>query len=75
MTAYEVASRFNNVRVCRGRESFKASCPCHNDKAPSLSISAGKRGGVVLHCFAGCKTADIMSAAGLSWADIMPERS
>lgn len=34
-------------------------CPCHDDRAASLSLTVGPKGGIVLNCFAGCKWQDI----------------
>lgn len=36
-------------------------CPAHQDRTPSLSIRAG-RSRLLLHCFAGCDTSDILRA-------------
>jgi len=30
---------------------------------------------VLVHCFAGCAAADVLTAVGLGWKDIMPPRS
>lgn len=49
-------------------------CPCHNDKKASLTVSIGDNGGIVFFCHAGCRTEDILSAIGLTFADISPER-
>jgi len=38
-----------------------ARCPAHDDRRPSLSISAGYST-VLLHCFAGCAFADVIRA-------------
>ena len=46
-------------------KSFKALCPAHGDKAPSLSVKEGGDGRVLLHCFAGCGIEDIVAAMGL----------
>ena len=34
-------------------------CPAHNDSSPSLSVRVGDTS-LLLHCFAGCETADVM---------------
>jgi putative DNA primase/helicase len=47
-------------------------CPAHKDEQASLSITEGKDGKVLMHCFAGCKTESIVEAMGLKMADIMP---
>lgn len=51
-----------------------ALCPCHADRKQSLKVSVGDKGGIVLHCHAGCDTGDILRAAGLTVQDVMPER-
>jgi hypothetical protein len=36
-------------------------CPCHDDRIPSLSVRVGERS-LLLKCFAGCNTIDILRA-------------
>jgi putative DNA primase/helicase len=38
-------------------------CPAHDDRTPSLSVRVGRRR-LLLHCFAGCRAADIIRALG-----------
>lgn len=52
---------------------WQALCPAHADQNPSLSISEGKGGRVLLKCHAGCDTKDIVAALNLRMADLMPE--
>ena len=54
------------------QHDFTARCPAHDDASPSLSIGVGADGRALLHCFAGCVTADILSALGLTWPDLFP---
>ena len=35
---------------------WAALCPAHDDSSPSLAISEGDDGRVLLHCHAGCDT-------------------
>ena len=37
-------------------------CPAHEDDNPSLSISEGEDGELLLNCFAGCEFEDILDA-------------
>ena len=37
-------------------------CPAHQDAKPSLSVGVGRDGRVLLHCFGGCTTADVLAA-------------
>ena len=39
-----------------------ARCPLHDDQTPSLSISAGRDGKVLVHCHAGCNQRDVYIA-------------
>lgn len=41
-------------------------CPAHQDRSPSLSISEGEDGKILLHCFAGCSFDEILGSAGLA---------
>lgn len=58
---------------CIGENQYVAKCPCHNDKKASLSI--GKENGkILLHCFAGCETLDIVNSMGLTMKDLFIEK-
>ena len=57
-----------------GHGKFIACCPAHDDRSPSLAIKEEDDGRVLLHCFAGCETEDVLSALGLAFSDVMPER-
>ena len=70
MTAREFLARLDHVRTVRG--GWQARCPAHEDENPSLSIS-GRDGRVLLNCFAGCQTSAILSALGLTMADLFTE--
>jgi putative DNA primase/helicase len=39
-----------------------ACCPAHEDREPSLSISDGKNGKLLVHCHAGCDQRDVIAA-------------
>lgn len=52
---------------------YVAKCPAHDDGSPSLSVrDLGDR--VLIHCFAGCEPGEVMTAAGLSLADLFVQR-
>jgi hypothetical protein len=53
-------------------KGYKALCPSHADFAPSLLITPGDNGGVVMQCKAGCKTEDVLDKLGLTFADLAP---
>jgi Protein of unknown function (DUF3987)/Toprim-like len=55
-----------------GQGGQLARCPTHEDRSPSLSISVGEDERVLVHCFAGCLTEDIVEALGLEVRDLFP---
>jgi putative DNA primase/helicase len=59
----------------RSGEGWKAKCPAHDDRVPSLSIKEGSDGRVLLHCHAGCSIDDILRALGLTLRDLFPAGS
>ena len=62
-------SRLTKVtRVGSGK--YKACCPAHEDKNPSMAIKVGPNGQVVFHCFAGCTPLDVVGAIGLQFSDL-----
>lgn len=56
--------------VTRAGKSYKALCPAHGDKSPSLSLKEGDDGRVLIHCFAGCLIEDVVAAIGMSMSDL-----
>jgi hypothetical protein len=68
----QVLSALDRVKP-NGSNKWMACCPAHNDRSPSLSITEADGGKVLLHCFAGCDTRDVVSAMGLQMADLYPE--
>ena len=73
MSIDTLISRLDGVKKT-GSGRHLARCPAHDDRSPSLSIKDGGDGRVLLHCFAGCETEDVLSAVGLTFSDVMPER-
>lgn len=59
--------------VARSGNSFKALCPVHGDKTPSLSVKEGDDGRVLLHCFSGCRVEEIIAAMGLNMSDLFAD--
>jgi len=49
------------VKALGGRNGL-ARCPSHDDRTPSLSISDGEGGGILVHCHAGCSQAAVIDA-------------
>jgi hypothetical protein len=68
-----ILERLEGVRT--HGDKYAALCPIHDDKEPSLSVAEGEDGKVLLHCFAGCKTTDIVAALRLRMSDLSPVES
>ena len=66
-------SRLQKVRKT-GTTSWMACCPAHGDKNPSMTISEGTDGRVLVHCFSHqCSIDEITGAVGLEVKDLMPD--
>ena len=53
---------------------WNSRCPAHDDKQPSLSISEGREGRVLLYCHAGCQIEDIVAALNLGMSDLFAQK-
>lgn len=62
-------SRLDKVQQIKPND-WKARCPAHEDRNPSLSIARGDDGRVLLRCWSGCGAAEIVQAVGLTLADL-----
>lgn len=71
MSVENLLSRLQNVRK-RGNNKWMASCPCHEDKTPSLAI-ADNAGKILLHCFSQqCAPIEICDVIGINITDLFP---
>jgi putative DNA primase/helicase len=59
MTAETIAKALGGHRA---GATWMARCPVHDDRAPSLSISSGKDGKVLVRCHAGCEQRNVITA-------------
>jgi len=64
----------SRLEAVRGRDgAWNARCPAHDDRDPSLSVTTGDDGRVLIHCHAGCGAVAVVEAVGLKISDLMPE--
>lgn len=56
----------------KGQRQWVARCPAHDDREPSMSISEGHNGKVLMSCHRGCEFNEILSALGLSYQQLNP---
>lgn len=71
MTMTDILQRLEGVKGRDGK--YMARCPHHGDSTPSLSVSLGKDNKILLKCFAGCTTEDIVRSMGLEMKDLFAE--
>lgn len=67
-TLDDFLSLLNGVKNLKGNK-YQALCPAHDDDDPSLSITESN-GKILVNCFAGCPTRNIVEAMGLSQSDL-----
>jgi hypothetical protein len=72
MNASDLAARLHARRNPRG---WVGRCPSHDDRQPSLSISEGRDGRVLVRCFSGCTPDEIVRAMGLQLADLFEAKT
>jgi len=71
MDVTTLLSRLSGVRGRKG--SWMACCPAHEDRSPSLSVKELQDGRILMHCFGGCGTDDVLGALGLAMGDLFPK--
>ena len=71
MTTAELAQILHARRLGPGK--WIAKCPAHRDRSPSLAIREGKKA-VLLRCWSGCATEDVLKAIGLKMSDLFPNK-
>jgi putative DNA primase/helicase len=57
-----------------GRNTWKAKCPAHDDKNPSLKVTRADDDAVLTHCYTGCSFDDVVNATPLSKSDFFPPK-
>jgi len=73
MSIEEIIGRLS--RVTSTSNGYQACCPAHDDKKASLCIHQEPDGKVLMTCQAGCSIESVLSAMGLGWNALFPDRS
>lgn len=60
--------------VQKSGNGWRARCPGCAGRSRKLSVGVSDDGRILLHCFGGCDAAVVVQAAGLTIADLFPER-
>jgi len=66
-----VLARLKGVTAA-DKHAWRACCPAHGDRHPSLSVTETSDGTTLLKCHAGCSSDAIVSAIGLTMRDLFP---
>jgi putative DNA primase/helicase len=64
--------RARNCDPQQNGAGWKARCPSHEDQKPSLSVTEGDDGRVLLCCHTGCAYQDVVKALDMVEADLFP---
>ncbi|MDX2475999.1 MAG: CHC2 zinc finger domain-containing protein [Gammaproteobacteria bacterium] len=72
ITIDSLLSRLDKVRS-NGHDKWIACCPAHDDRSPSMSITTGDDGRILMHCFAGCSVDEITRAIGIQTSDLFQD--
>lgn len=67
----DLSARLDGFRA--DGNGWRARCPAHDDRNPSLSIAYGEGGRILLKCHAGCTFEQITGALGMAASDFAPE--
>jgi len=69
MTIENILSKLDKVK--KAHRGYKACCPVHNDKNPSMTITETDDGKVLAHCFScGARGSDVVEALGLTASEL-----
>lgn len=71
MTAEEFVARLADA-TSTGPGKWKARCPAHDDRRPSLTVGTGDDDRPLVRCHAGCETEQVVAALGLTLRDLFP---
>lgn len=69
------AIKAHDPKPTRTARGWKCRCPAHDDSNPSLSVMQTEDGTVLVHCFAGCETAEVCRKLGLRLRDLFPKNA
>ena len=74
-TSSTLSNIIRQLDAKRHGERWQAKCPAHDDNKPSLSISTGDDGRILLHCHAGCAVDAITTKLGLTLGELFNGKS
>ncbi len=60
--------------VTKHGDGYRSKCPYHGGDNKTILSVTEIDGRILVNCFHGCETNDVLASIGLTFADIMPER-
>lgn len=69
---HRLLARLDKVKA-NGPGRWLACCPAHDDRSPSLAIRETGDGTILLKCFTGCPTSDVLAAVGMEMHELFPK--
>ncbi|MCI0663416.1 MAG: DUF3987 domain-containing protein [Acidobacteria bacterium] len=73
-TEFIFQSIITKTKARQKGNNWMAHCPSHEDRQASLSIARGNDGTILLNCFAGCSTENIVEKLGIEMAELFPKK-
>lgn len=73
MKIEEFLSRLEGVQQGADATRWVARCPAHDDNQASLGVHVTPAGKILLKCYAGCSSAEIVAAMGLKMSDLFAD--
>src|SRR5439155_21619437 len=73
--AEHVAKDLGGARARKSGSGWVTLCPAHDDRNPSLSITEGDDGRLLLRCHAGCSQEAVIEAVARKGVRIGPPRN
>lgn len=56
-----------------GKNSWMCKCPAHEDRTASLTVTELSNETILINCFAGCGSLEVLNAVGLDYSDLFPD--
>lgn len=70
---HQLLARLDKVKA-NGPGRWLACCPAHDDRSPSLAVRETEDGTILVKCFTGCPTGDVLAAVGMEMHELFPKR-
>lgn len=56
-----------------GKNAWMCRCPAHDDRTASLTIKEESDGTILINCFAGCGSLQVLNSIGMDYSDLFPD--